>query len=172
MKSLNEFIIESNKQFIYRVKIAGELDTAIYDKFAAALDKYQVDSCGNPKKTPIQKDPVGFPGLENQEINIFDIVLNYPASIDQIRDLGRLAGIDLNKLVVVDKAFNDSMNQDAENMEDGVRLETPEYPETSTTQKEASDAYASSYKEAAANFASDKKPTFDIAGGKTAPPTP
>ncbi len=169
MKSLNEYLLESGQTYTYRIKIAGELDTTVYDKFKVALDRFDVESCSKPKTTPIQKDPVGFPGLENQEINIFDIVLNYPASIDQVRELARLIGIDLSLLVVIEKGFNDSMNKEMENVEDGTRLENPDYPADTQDHKDANSAYADSYQEAAKEFANDGGADFDIAGKKTAP---
>jgi len=172
MKSLTQFITEAHKTFNYRIKIAGELDSAVYDHFKAGLEKYDLESISKIKKTPIQSDPAGFPGLKNQEINIFDIELNYPASIDEIRNVARLSEIDLNHLVVIDKEFNDSMNADAEvrAKEDGkVRLETPEYPENTKEQNDAKDAYASSYQEAAKTFAGEMNTDYEIAGDKTAP---
>ncbi len=172
MKSLNQFITEAHRTFEYRVKIAGELETETYDKFKTMLGKFDLESCSNPKKTPIQSDPVGFPGLENEEINIFDIVLRYPAAIDEVRDIARLCKIDLNKLVVIDKAFNDSMNAETElhsREHDTVRLDTPEYPKNTKEENDAKDEYADSYQKAAKSFAGEANTDYEIAGEKTPP---
>jgi hypothetical protein len=169
MKTLNEYLTESVRQYVYRVKIAGELDTSVYDKIKAALDKFDVADCSKPTKTPIQSDPYGFPGLHNAEINIFDVTLNYPANSQQIVELAKQSGVDPSKIVVVSKEFNDGMNQEAEGLEDGTRLDTPLYPEPTKEQKAASDAYADSYKKAASEFASAGNTEFEIAGGKPKP---
>jgi hypothetical protein len=169
MKHLTEYVAASEKKYEYRIKVAGELETETYDKFKAALDMFDVETCTEPKKTPIQSDPLGFPELKNEEIHIFDIALNYPANNEQIAELARRSGIDRARLVVVGADWNDSMNKEAEGVEDGTRLETPEYPEPTKEQKEASEAYADSYKKAAAEFANEDATEFEIAGGKTKP---
>jgi len=172
MRHLNEYLTESAKTYEYRVKIAGEMPEGFYDRFKDALGMFDITDCTKPKLTPIQSDPVGFPGLENQEVNIFDITMNYPASTEQVREQARQLGLDLNTIVVVDKSFNDSMNAEAEVQaveDDVVRLETPEYPANTTEQTEAKDAYADSYETAAREFASEAETDFEIAGEKTAP---
>jgi len=167
MKTLNEYLTASKKQYIYRVKVAGEFPKETYEKFKLALDMYQVDNCTAPKTTPVQEQPFDFPGLTNQEVNIFDVTLNYPANSEQIAELAKLSGIALPNLVVILRDFDESRKAEAEGFEDGTRLETPEYPEQTKEQKAASDAYADSYKTAAREFAGDVNTKFEIAGEKT-----
>lgn len=164
MKKYEEYLAEAAKQYEYRVKIAGELPKENYEKFKASLGMFDVAECTPPKKTPIMSDPHGFPGIQNEEINVFDVKLNYPANSQQIIGLARQHGIEANKIVVIDKAFNDSMNAELTEVDDEVLLDTPEYPEPNKAQKEASDAYADSYKEAAASFANEADTDFEIAG--------
>ncbi len=166
MKSLLEYIHEAHREFVYRIKIAGELDKDDLEKFKMGLGKFDLTTATTPKKTPIQKDPMGFPGLSNQEIHIFDITINYPASIDEIRNAARLAGFDINNVVVMDKEHNDSLNKEAEEMETGTKLETPEYPQSNKDQNDAKDAYADSYQSAASEFAGEANIKYEIAGGK------
>jgi hypothetical protein len=169
MRSLNEFLIESARTYDYRIKIAGELPKENYEAFKAALNKFSVESCSKPKKTPIQSDPHGFPGLKNQEINIFDVSLNYPANQEQLQELAKQCGIALPNLVVTNKEYNDSMNKEYEGLETGSRLETANYPDQTKEQKAASDAYADSYKKAAAQFAGEANTKFEIAGDAEKP---
>ena len=164
MKQLQEYIAESKKQYEYRIKIAGEFPKEIFDKIKTALEMYQVANCTDPKKTPIQKDPYGFPGLHNEEIHFFDVTLDYPANSQQVIEIARQNGINPSKIVVVGKEFNDSMNQELEGVEDGTRLETPDYPAQTKEQKAASEAYADSYKKAAAEFANGDSAQFEITG--------
>lgn len=164
MKELTEYMMDSAKKYVYRVKIAGEFPKEIFNSFKKSLEMFDVDSCTDPKKTPIQSDPHGFPGLKNEEVNIFDVTLNYPANSEQIIQLARRHGIDPAKIVVVGKDFNDSMNKELEGVEQATRLATPDYPAQTKEQKEASEAYADSYKKAAAEFANGKGVKFEVAG--------
>lgn len=159
--------MESAKKYEYRIKIAGDLPKENYDRLKTALEMFEVEDCTAPKKTPIQSDPLGFPGIKNEEIHVFDVKLNYPANSQQIVELARQHGIDPSRVVVIDKAFNDSMNAELTPVEDSVLLDTPKYPEPSKEQKAASDAYADSYKKAASEFANDFEAQFEIAGGES-----
>lgn len=167
MKKLNEYLTASAKQYNYRIKVAGDFPKEIYDKFKAALGMFDVESCTAPKKTPIQDEPLGFPGLKNEEVSIFDTILNYPANSGQIIELARVAGINPAKIIVIDKDFDESMNKEAEAAKAETRLETPEYPEQSKEQKEAGDAYADSYETAAREFAGTSNTKFEIAGDES-----
>lgn len=168
MKSLNEYLTESKKMFEYRVKVAGELDNEHFKNFKRSLEQFDIETCSDPKKTPIVKDPVGFPGLENTEIHIFDIKLNYPASSEQIVELARLQGLDPNRVRVLSKDYDDSMTKEMEGVEetDKARLETPDYPAPTKEQKDASKKYSEGFKDIVQNAA---RTEFEIAGGKPAP---
>lgn len=169
MKNLIDYVSEAHRQYEYRIKIAGDLPEGFYDKFKKALGMFDVQSCTKPKKTPIQSDPYGFPGLKNEEVYIFDIALNYPANDEQIIELARRHGVTPARVVVVGKHFNDSINAEAEAAQEESDLLVSDYPEQTKEQKEASDAYADSYKEAAANFANDGGAEFEIAGKANEP---
>lgn len=166
MNSLTDYITESSKQYEYRVKVAGELPTENLTYFKQSLAKFDLQSVTEPKTTPITKNPMGFPDLENVELNIFDIILNYPANSGQVIELARLAGIDPAKMTVVDKAWDESMQAEADRVEDTTRLETPEYPANTKEQTEASTKYSESFKDIVGNAASTE---FEVAGGKTTP---
>lgn len=169
MKKLFDYMIESEKQFVYRIKVAGEFPKEQYNKYKRALEMFDVDKCTAPKKTPVQEDPFGFPGLHNEEVHIFEVTLNYPANEEQLRELADRCGIEQNTIVITSAAFADSMNDEMEGVEDGTRLETPEYPEPSTAQQQASDDYADSYQKAAETFAGEASTDFEVAGGTTDP---
>ena len=164
MKSLTDYLLETKKQYVYRVKIAGELAKEPLAHFKDSLSKFDMTNCSEPKKTPITKNPLGFPDLENQELHIFDITLNYPANSGQVIDMARLCGINPAKMIVVDKEWDESMQAEAEQVEDTTRLDTPEYPKQSKEQKEASDKYSESFKDIVQNSADT---SFEVAGGKT-----
>ena len=45
-----------------------------------ALGKFEVAKMSAGKKTPIQTMPLDFPALSNEEVTIFEVTTNYPAS--------------------------------------------------------------------------------------------
>ena len=169
MKKLTEYLTASEKQYEYRIKVAGEFPKEQYNKYKAALGMFDLDKCTAPKKTPIQADPVGFNGLKNVEVSIFDITLNYPANEEQLRVLADRCGIEGNKIKIMLKDWAESMAKEAEGVEDGTRLETPEYPAQTKEQKEASEDYADSYETAAREFAGEANTEFEVAGEKAPP---
>ena len=47
-----------------------------------ALAKYEATKISAVKKTVVQEHPLDFPKLQNKEVNIFEISLNYPVTAD------------------------------------------------------------------------------------------
>jgi hypothetical protein len=82
MKSYKEYLIESTeeKKYSFKIKIAGNLPEHFEDAAKAALQKYQVSSFNKGKTTPIQAKLVDFPTLENMEVTVFEIDLDYPTT--------------------------------------------------------------------------------------------
>ena len=46
----------------------------------SALAKFEVANMSAGKKTPIMTLPLDFPALSNEQVTIFDVTTNYPAS--------------------------------------------------------------------------------------------
>ncbi len=82
MKSFKDYLVESieEKKYTFKLKVAGDLPEHFEDTAKAALDKYQVSAFTKGKTTPIQSKLADFPTLENQQITIFDIELDYPTT--------------------------------------------------------------------------------------------
>lgn len=82
MKSFKEYLTESveEKKYSFKIKIAGELPEHVEDTMKAALDKYKVSSFSKGKTTPIQAKLSDFPTLENTNMTIFDVELDYPTT--------------------------------------------------------------------------------------------
>ena len=85
MSNFSQYLTESAKEYNYKIKVAGELDKEFGKKLETRLKKWDVKSLSAGKKTPIQQVPLDFPELKNQEITIFDLVTNYPASVVELR---------------------------------------------------------------------------------------
>lgn len=82
MKSFTEYLLESKeeKKYSFKIKIAGDLPEHCEDVMETALKKYQVAKFTKTKTTPIQAKLQDFPALENLQVNIFDIDLEYPTT--------------------------------------------------------------------------------------------
>ena len=70
MKSLRHYLMESARTYKYTIKIAGDLDKNFLDLFIHNLSKFDPVKIDDPKQTPVQKDPYGFPELQNESITI------------------------------------------------------------------------------------------------------
>lgn len=148
MKSLAEYLTESKKDYEYRIKIAGDLTTEQVDQIKREFAQFDMSQITEVKKTPVTKSPYDFPNLENVQINLFDVKFNYPAAEAQIKQITELAGIDIDHVVVLGTAFDESMKQEletqAENSGDEPLLEK-DYPATDAEAKKASDSYGKSF---------------------------
>jgi hypothetical protein len=91
MKSLKEYLLESKKVYGFKVKVAGELPEKFQEHLKASLEKYQIVTLEH-MSTPVQEYPMDFPELTNKEINIFDLVVEYPITAPEIsnfiKDIG------------------------------------------------------------------------------------
>ena len=84
MKSFNEYLTESKKTYDFKIKIAGELPEKFDSMLKEILEKYGVSSIDRTK-TPIQKAPLDFPNVSSQEVNIFEICLEYPVTPPELQ---------------------------------------------------------------------------------------
>ena len=102
--NFKQYLAESVKQYDFKVKIAGEFSKEHTDKIKTAMAKYDVASFKGPKATPIQDVPLDFPTLKNEQVNIFDITTNYPATPQELRSYIANALRKTEALVVVRNA--------------------------------------------------------------------
>jgi hypothetical protein len=148
MKSLKTYITESVKSYRYTIKIAGDVDKNFIDMFKYNLNKFDPIRIADPVKTPIQKDPYGFPNLSNQSVTIIKADFRYPATEPMIQQIAQLLGYQVDMVRVVSSDFDDSINNEAEGyaneMDHNPLLLHPELEEQPGA-KEANKAYGDSY---------------------------
>jgi|TARA_B110000444_G_C18476584_1_gene427210 hypothetical protein len=80
MSTFKDHLTESSKSYDYKIKVAGELADDFASKLESALAKFEVANMSAGKKTPIMTLPLDFPALSNEQVTIFDVTTNYPAS--------------------------------------------------------------------------------------------
>lgn len=146
MKSFRKYLAESVRTYKYKIKIAGEPSKNFIDMFSHNLSKFDPVKVGEPKSTPIQKEPHGFPGLKDQSVTIIDVEFRYPATEPMVKQMAQLLKYDENMVCMVQANYDDSLNKEAEmyaNQSSHSPLLTHEELEDSG--KEASKDYADSY---------------------------
>ena len=170
MKSLKHYITESVHTYNYTIKIAGDVDKNFIDLFKYNLNKFDPIRISDPVKTPIQKDPYGFPNLSNQSVTIIKADFRYPATEPMIQQIAQLLGYQVDMVRVVTTDFNDSINSEA----DGYANEMSHNPlllhtelEEQPGAKEASKAYGDSYLKSIKDQMKGSEIDIPYAGTKT-----
>jgi hypothetical protein len=146
MKSFRHYLMESVRTYHYKIKIAGQPDKNWIDMFCYNLQKFDPVKIGNPKTTPIQKDPYGFPGLENQSITMIDVEFKYPAIEPMIKQVARLLNYDENLVRMIQADYDDSISGE-QDMYSNQMKENPllTHEEMADNGKQASKAYGEQY---------------------------
>lgn len=83
MRTFKEYLTENKKTYPFRIKVAGELPEGFAKKVREYLG-YCKPSLVEKSKTPIQSQPLDFPGLANIEVHVFEVVCEYPTTTPQI----------------------------------------------------------------------------------------
>jgi hypothetical protein len=110
MKSFKDYI--TKKTYDFKIKVAGELPEKFESVLKTSLEKYGVASMST-SKTPIQKLPLDFPGLDNSEVHIYEVCLNYPVIPPVLRSyVMEKTGVAEAKIVVRNKLDNEEEYQE------------------------------------------------------------
>lgn len=84
MKTFKEYLVESKKVYSFKVKVAGELPEKFQEGLKNRLNRCNVMTLEKLTTTPIQKLPLDFPGMENKEVHIYEVVCEYPITAPEI----------------------------------------------------------------------------------------
>jgi len=170
MRSLKQHIMESIHTYKYTIKIAGTIDKDFLDMFKYNLNKFDPVEISEPKSTPIQKSPYGFPNLENESVTLIKVEFRYPATEPMVQQLAQLCGYNVNMVRMIATHFDDSI--DSEQM--GYENEMSHSPllnhselEEQPNAKEASKAYGDSYLTSIKDQAKESKIDIPYAGTRT-----
>lgn len=140
--------MESVRTYKYTIKIAGTIDKDFLDMFKYNLSKFDPVEIGEPKSTPIQKTPYGFPNLENESVTIIKAEFRYPATEPMVQQIAQLLGYNVNMVSMVSTHYDDSIDSEMSGYENEMK-ESPllnverlgEQPDA----KAANRAYGESY---------------------------
>jgi len=147
MKSFKEHLTESKKKYDFRIKIAGEMTTEQEDTMKTLLSRFTAGNAlaGFKKsKTPIQALPLDFPQVKNCEVNIYEVVLDYPTTQFELTEyLSSGLGVGKQHLVVRSPFEPTEEYQNIEPKREGALLADPDYKEAPNAQME--DFYGDKY---------------------------
>lgn len=133
MKTLLEYLEAQKTEYKFRLKFAVEVTSDMQDKLEAALGKFEVKKVGNPKKTIISGRQLDFPNEGPGETYIVDLVCEYPATRETIRDtVAQALRISPSKIVVRTDAEPLEQDRAVESEPSGEALLTKEYEKTKT----------------------------------------
>jgi|TARA_R110000868_G_scaffold359023_1_gene620797 hypothetical protein len=146
MKSLRQYLTESVHTYRYTIKIAGDLDKNFIEMFKYNLNKFDPVKIEEPKTTPVQKSPYGFPDLSNESVCIIKAEFKYPATEPQIQQIAQLLGKNIDMVRVMTSDYDDSITAESDmyvnQAKDSPILNQEEMPDAG---KEASKEYANQY---------------------------
>ena len=165
MKSFKHYLTESARTYQYTIKVAGEIEPKLLDLICINLKKFDPVKIEDPKVTPIQQSPYGFPDIKNESITLIKGEYKYPFTEPMVQQLFQLLKISPNRVRVVTTTYDDGINAESEgykNQPESLLLE----PNMGDNGKEAAKEYGNQYLDRVV----PKKPTFDFAF--SAKPTP
>lgn len=86
MKTFKDYLTESKKTYNFKIKIAGELDSGYEGYLKTVLEKYSVSNFKKVGKTPTQSLPLDFPRVQNTEVSVYEVTLDYPTTSFELRE--------------------------------------------------------------------------------------
>lgn len=144
MKTFKEYLSESKKQYDFKVKVAGNLSSEQESKMKSVLEKYTLSKFKKVGTTPIQELPLDFPQIKNCEVNIFEVVLDYPTtSYELVEFLSSSLGLSKQNLVVRRPGEPGEEYQKPAEKREGALLTDPDYKEAPNAKFE--DYYGDAY---------------------------
>lgn len=166
MKTFREYLVESVKEWNFRIKIGGQDDAPDADLLETIFEKYGLKSLSAFKKTPIQEHPVDFYNLKNSDVYIADASFDYPVTANElfyyIQEQTDILG---GQLVVVSATDKEEIAR-----EETIKKGETVYQPLLGSEYDASDhpiEYGSEYNQSMLSELETRK--YEIEGGSTPP---
>lgn len=117
MKSFIEYLTESRKQYKLTIKLSFKPEDKLIDAIEKTLGRFDLDSISRAKSLPIKKLDPHFPKMSSPETYAIDVVLNYPATTEMIKNTLLQVGLSLEHVCVIGTNHYNSFEKDEENRE-------------------------------------------------------
>jgi hypothetical protein len=100
MKSLKQYLAESEKTYEFRLRSLNEISDEHMDRIENHMKKYNMESIGAPKKTIMHK-PRGFADVGAQEVYIYDFATKLPATPHSLHEeIASICGCSMGSMIV------------------------------------------------------------------------
>lgn len=86
MKTFKDYLTESKKTYDFKIKIAGDFSADNESNLKTALERFSVAGFKKAGKTPTQSLPLDFPRVQNAEVSVYEVTLNYPTTTFELRE--------------------------------------------------------------------------------------
>ena len=130
MKTFKNYLSESVKKYDFRIKVAGPVSEDQEKTMGALLGKFQCSHFKKTGTTPIQSLPLDFPKIKNAEVNIYEVVLDYPSTQWELHEyICSNMGITMDSLVVRKPGEALEEYQEPKAEREGALLTDSEYKE-------------------------------------------
>ena len=134
MKSLKQYLAESEKSYKFRLRSLKEISDEHMDRIESHMKKYNMESMSAFKKTIMQSKPRGFGDVGPNEVFISDIELKLPATPNALQEeIAGICGCSPSRIIV------NNMNESEELWNDEIKDEDEE-PKSVLADAEYSDA--------------------------------
>lgn len=80
MKTFSQYLSESTKTYVFKLKIAGELESNLEEEIKSALQKFSVVSISKGRRGPIQDAQLDFPNIPCSRVTSWDVGIKYPTT--------------------------------------------------------------------------------------------
>lgn len=133
MKNFFQYLAEATKEYEYRIRTIVPITDVSMAKLKKVLDKYNLISISDPKKTILQDSPLDFPNVGMAEVYIVDIKTGVPASSEVLlQELRGALNIPWSKIVVRSKNDPMEIETQIQNSEDKGLKDSDQDPLLST----------------------------------------
>lgn len=126
MKSLKQYLAESEKTYEFKLRTVVEMSDEQLDKLERYLAKYNVESVSAPKKSILQKSPVGFGDYGPAEVHTLDIATRLAVTPHALHEeIARATGVPMGVIRVhyaSESVMLDEMEESEETQDEGKSL--------------------------------------------------
>ena len=170
MKTFAQYLTESRKTFSYRIKIVGDVPAEFSRQFRDQLKKFDPETIGDQRKTPVMSRPTDFPDFPNESVTMMDVTFRYPATPPQIEQIAKMLGLDPDRICIHQRDYDEVMDRELLGIDQQRDLlNNPDLGAPTAQQKALSRDYAAVGADKAVVKNSAAEATWTVAGGKTPP---
>jgi|TARA_B110000503_G_scaffold37177_1_gene60814 hypothetical protein len=135
MKSLKQYLAESEKTYGFRLRTVAALSDEQLDKLEKHLARYNVESVSAPKTSIIQKSPFGFGDIGPSAVTTIDIVTNLPTTPNVMQEeIAAATGISIGSIRVYNEGQfvdeQEDLEEDSKDTQSKSLLADADYSES------------------------------------------